>query len=295
MAYKKIKALVIGGSGFLGSHVADELLSRGYHVSIYDKKKSKWKQKKQIFFLGKLNDEKKLDKLIKNSDIVYNFAGVADLNEGSKKPLESISQNIYATAKIVESCIKYKIKRFVYSSTIYVYSEKGSFYKCSKQAAENYIEEYSKQSNLKFTILRFGSLYGPRSNYQNGLYKIVYDYLKNKKISYFGSENTIREYIHINDAAKSCVDILEKKFINKVIVITGKKKIYVKKLLAMFSSLLKYKKTIKFKNISNPNHYEKNPYSFSRNFGIKYFSKNNIDIKKGLEELISVVKKDNKL
>ena len=63
----------------------------------------------------------------------------------------------------------------------------------------------------------------------------------------------------------------------------------------MFSSLLKYKKTINFKNISNPNHYEKNPYSFSRNFGIKYFSKNNINIKKGLEELISVVKKDNKL
>ena len=295
MAYKKIKVLVIGGSGFLGSHVADELSLRGYKVSIYDQKKSKWKKKEQIFYLGKLNNEKKLNQLIKNSDIVYNFAGIADLNEGSKKPLESINQNIYATAKIVESCIKYKIKRFIYSSTIYVYSNKGSFYKCSKQAAENYIEEYSKQSNLKFTILRFGSLYGPRSNYQNGLYKIVCDYLKNKKISYFGSKNTMREYIHINDAAKSCVDILEKQFVNKVIVITGKKKIYVKKLLAIFSSLLKYKKEINFKNISNANHYEKSPYSFSRNFGIKYFSENNINIKKGLEELISVVKQDNKL
>ena len=295
MAYKKIKVLVIGGSGFLGSHVADELLLRGYKVSIYDQKKSKWKKKEQIFYLGKLNNEKKLNKLIKNSDIVYNFAGIADLNEGSKKPLESINQNIYATAKIVESCIKYKIKRFIYSSTIYVYSNKGSFYKCSKQAAENYIEEYSKQSNLKFTILRFGSLYGPRSNYQNGLYKIVCDYLKNKKISYIGSKNTMREYIHINNAAKSCVDILEKQFVNKVIVITGKKKIYVKKILAIFSSLLKYKKEINFKNVSNANHYEKSPYSFSRNFGIKYFSENNINIKKGLEELISVVKQDNKL
>ena len=107
MAYKKIKALVIGGSGFLGSHVADELLLRGYKVSIYDQKKSKWKKEEQTFYLGKLNNEKKLNKLIKNSDIVYNFAGIADLNEGSKKPLESINQNIYATAKIVESCIKY--------------------------------------------------------------------------------------------------------------------------------------------------------------------------------------------
>ena len=251
------------------------------------------KKKNQNFFLGKINDTKKLDNLIKKNDIVYNFAGVADLNEGSKKPLESINENIYATAKIVESCIKYKIRRFVYSSTIYVYSEKGSFYKCSKQAAESYIEEYSKQFNMKFTILRFGSLYGPRSNYQNGLYKIVYDYLKNKNISYFGSKNTIREYIHVKDAATSCVDILDKKFANKVVVITGKNKIYVKKLLSIFSTLIKYNKKIKFKNIDNPNHYEKNPYSFSRNFGIKYFSKKNTNIKDGLEELISVVKKDN--
>lgn len=295
MANKEIKVLVIGGSGFLGSHVADELSSRGFLVSIYDQKKSLWKKKNQNFFLGKLSDTKKLENLIKKNDIVYNFAGVADLNEGSKKPLASINENIYATAKIVESCIKYKIKRFIYSSTIYVYSKKGSFYKCSKQAAESYIEEYSKQSNMRFTILRFGSLYGPRSNYQNGLYKIVYDYLKNKHISYFGSKNTIREYIHIRDAATSCVDILNKKFINKVVVITGKNKIYVKKLLSIFSGLLKYNKAIKFKNIDNPNHYEKSPYSFSRNFGIKYFTKQNTSIKNGLEELINVVKKDNGL
>jgi UDP-glucose 4-epimerase len=295
MADKKIKVLVIGGSGFLGSHVADELSSRGYLVSIYDQKKSFWKKKDQKFFLGKLNETKKLDNLIRKNNIIYNFAGVADLNEGSKKPLESINENIYATAKIVESCIKYKITRFVYSSTIYVYSEKGSFYKCSKQAAESYIEEYSKKFNMKFTILRFGSLYGPRSNYQNGLYKIVYDYLKNKNISYFGSKNTIREYIHVKDAANSCVDILSKKFANKVVVITGKRKIYVKKLLSIFSTLIKYNKKIKFKNIDNPNHYEKSPYSFSRNFGTKYFSKKSTNIRNGLEELIEVVKKDNKL
>tara|TARA_B110000971_G_C20036644_1_gene514668 strand:- start:2169 stop:3056 length:888 start_codon:yes stop_codon:yes gene_type:complete len=295
MPNKKIKVLVIGGSGFLGSHVADELLSRGYVVSIYDQKKSLWKQKGQNFFLGKLNDTKKLDNLIKKNNIVYNFAGIADLNQGSKKPLESINENIYATAKIVESCIKYKITRFIYSSTIYVYSEKGSFYKCSKQAAESYIEEYSKKFNMKFTILRFGSLYGPRSNYQNGLYKIVYDYLKNKNISYFGSKKTIREYIHVKDAATSCVDILSKEFTNKVVVISGKTKIYVKKLLSIFSTLTKYNKRIKFMNMDNPNHYEKSPYSFNRNFGIRYFSKHDTSIRSGLEELIDVVKRDNNL
>ena len=148
---------------------------------------------------------------------------------------------------------------------------------------------------MKYTILRFGSLYGPRSNYQNGLYKIVYDYIKKNKIIYFGTRDSVREYIYIKDAAKSCVDILEKKFINKVVVITGKKKIFVQKLLSIFATLLKYNKKIIFKNDNNPHHYEKSPYTFSRNFGIKYFSAKNQNIKKGLEELISIVKKDNSL
>ena len=292
---KKLKVLVIGGSGFLGSHVADELSNRGYEVTIFDQKKTRWLTKGQKFVLGKINNIKKLRKILKKSDIVYNFAGVGDLDGASRKPIESITENIYATAQIVESCIKYKVKRFIYSSTIYVYSDKGSFYRCSKQATENYIEEYSNKSRFKFTILRFGSLYGPRSNYNNGLYKIVYDYLKTKKISYFGSKKTMREYIHIKDAAKSCVDVLHKNFINKVVVITGRKKIYVKKLLSVFSNLIGYNKKIYFQNIEKPNHYEKNPYSFSRKFGIKYHSKRNTELKNGLKELIYVIKKENRL
>ena len=292
---KKLKVLVIGGSGFLGSHVADELSIRGYDVTIFDQKKTRWLTKGQKFVLGKINNIKKLRKIIKKSDIVYNFAGVGDLDYASRKPIESITENIYATAQIVESCIKYKVKRFIYSSTIYVYSDKGSFYRCSKQATENYIEEYSNISRLKFTILRFGSLYGPRSNYNNGLYKIVYDYLKTKKISYFGSKKTMREYIHIKDAAKSCVDVLHKNFINKIVVITGRKKIYVKKLLSIFSNLLRYNKKIYFQNIEKPNHYEKSPYSFSPKFGIKYHSKRNTELKNGLKELIYVIKKENRL
>ena len=143
--------------------------------------------------------------------------------------------------------------------------------------------------------MRFGSLYGPRSNYRNGLYKIVYDYLKTKKISYFGSNKTMREYIHIKDAARSCVDILDKKFVNKVVVITGRQKIYVKKLLSVFSKLMGYGQKIYFKNIENPHHYERSPFSFSPKFGIRYFSKKNIALKNGLKELIYVIKKENNL
>ena len=61
----------------------------------------------------------------------------------------------------------------MFASTIYVYSLDGNFYRCSKQAAESFIEEYNRLFNLDYTILRYGSIYGPRSDNRNGLYKII--------------------------------------------------------------------------------------------------------------------------
>ena len=79
-------------------------------------------------------------------------------------------------------CKKYNIKRYIYASTIYVYSEKGGFYRCSKQAAENYIEEFYKNLKLNYTILRYGSLYGPGAGINNGLSKIISTSLKRDKL-----------------------------------------------------------------------------------------------------------------
>ena len=112
-----------------------------------------------------------MKKSIKDSSYVYNFAGIADLDYGVHQPIKSIEQNILATVNMLNFCKKHKIRRYVYASTIYVYSEKGGFYRCSKQAAENYIEEYYKKFKLNYTILRYGSLYGPGAGTNNGLSK----------------------------------------------------------------------------------------------------------------------------
>lgn len=288
----KSSALVIGGSGFLGSTVADELTKRKYRVTIYDQKKSKWLKKNQKQIIGKISDFTKIAKAIKKNYIIYNFAGVGDLDLGSKKPLSTITENIYCNAKIIEYCIKYKVKRFIYSSTIYVYSDKGSFYRCSKQAAENYIQEYCKNSNLKYTILRFGSLYGPRSKKNNGIHKIIDEYYKTKKIKYYGSSKTIREYIFIKDAASSCVDILNKKFENKFVKLVGRKRVYVKNVLKIISRILKISHKPIFKNKKNPYHYEKNPFTFKKNYGLKYFPKNETKLEDGFREIIKILSKN---
>ena len=205
-----MQCLVTGGSGFLGSYVADELTKKGFKVVIYDKKKSPWINKKQKFVNGDLNNRKKIEKIIKKSDYVFHFAGLADLNESLLKPLETAKSNILGTINLLKICKKYNVKRFVYASSIYVLSNQGGFYRVSKKAAEEYIEEFSKRFNLNFTILRYGTIYGKRSNNTNGVKKIIKNALKNKEVVYEGSIKSKRNYLSAQDAAKITVSTIKK-------------------------------------------------------------------------------------
>ena len=290
MAKKKI--LILGGAGFLGSHVADSLIEKSYNVIIYDIKKSKWVNKKCKFYQGNISNLKKLESLLKKVDIVYNFAGISDLMDAYKNPINTINLNILVNAKIIELCIKNKIDRYIYASSIYALSDSGSFYKCSKQAAENYLIEYNKKEKINYTILRFGSLYGPRSNYNNGLHKIIYDFIKNDKLSYFGNSNTIRNYIYVKDAAKICVEVLRDSYKNKIIQITGKKSIKINQIMKKLSKLFNNKKKIEYKNLNNLNHYEKNPFTYKLDYGLKCFLKKEQNIDKCITELYNFIKHD---
>ena len=283
--------VVIGGSGFLGTEVAKELLDRGHKVRIFDKNAPKIFHKNLKFIKGNISDNKKLESSIKNSSYVYNFAGIADLDYGVSQPIKSIEQNILATVNMLNFCKKYKVKRYIYASTIYVYSEKGGFYRCSKQAAENYIEEFYKKFKLNFTILRYGSLYGPGAGNNNGLSRIISNSIKKKKVIYEGGPNTIREYIHVYDAAKSSVDVLNKKFANKSIILKGEYPIHMKDLLKTISEILGLKKIL-FKKVKNENHYEQTPYSYIPKLGIKYKPNTYVDFGQGILQLIDSLKKN---
>ena len=121
---------------------------------------------------------KKVFNLVKKASIVYNFAAIADIQDSYDNPLRSLNINIIGCANILQACSDNKIKKFILASSIYANTSQGGFYRVSKQACEIMTMEYSKVYNLNFTILRFGSIYGPRSNLKNGLLKIVYDSIK---------------------------------------------------------------------------------------------------------------------
>ena len=138
----KNKVVVVGGSGFIGSHVADCLSDAGYKVTIYDTTKSQWLRNDQKLVIGDIQDIEKLNKVIKGSEIVYNFAALADLNQALEQPRKTINVNILGNFNVLEACRIHKVGRFIYASTVYVHSREGGFYRCSKQASEAYVEEY---------------------------------------------------------------------------------------------------------------------------------------------------------
>ena len=290
-----MKITVTGGSGFLGSHVADELSKRGHKVIIFDKKKSKWIRSDQKMFIGNILNPNDLENVIKNTDVVFHFAALADLDQALKNPINTVKVNILGTVQVLELCRKHNVKRFIHASTIYVNSTDGGFYRSSKKAAEDYVEEYKKIHDLNYTIVRFGSLYGQRSDDTNGVRIIVKNAIVNGQISYTGSRKTVRSYIHILDAAKACVDTLKKKYENKHVIITGKKQIKMTMFLKNLSKMLKISKKVKFQNRKVVGHYDITPFTYQFKKGQIFKHKSNIDIHDGILQLINEIKNERNL
>ena len=97
------KVVVFGGSGFLGSHVADTLADAGYDVTVYDLKYSKYLRASQNIVVGDILDSDKVVKTVEGCDVVYNFAGIADIDDAVRRPLDSVKFNILGNSIILDA------------------------------------------------------------------------------------------------------------------------------------------------------------------------------------------------
>ena len=285
------KVLVVGGSGFLGSHVADELTEKGYEVTIFDQKRSSWINDNQKFIESDLLDREHVIKSLEGFNFVIHFAGIADIGESKEKPLETIETNIIGTANLLEGCRKNKIEKFIFASSVYVFSKYGSFYGKSKQACELLIEEYQNEFSLDYIHVRYGSLYGPRAQEWNGLKKYISEIIKNKQIDFSGNGEEKREYIHVKDAAIMTANLLESDEKNIAVNITGHQVISTLDLFKLIFEVLQLEEKINLSKESNVvSHYKISPYSFQPKESKKLVPKKFIDIGQGVLEIIKEIK-----
>ncbi|MBQ9443577.1 MAG: NAD-dependent epimerase/dehydratase family protein [Lachnospiraceae bacterium] len=224
--------LITGGAGFIGSNMADRLLSLGHTVTVYDgfvtghreylKKASENKNFNLVE--ARLEEEEVLNEAMKDVDFVFHFAANADVRRGLEHPLKDLEQNTVNTARVLEAMRKNDVKRIGFSSTGSVYGEadviptpedapfpvQTSLYAASKLAGEGMIESYCEGFDFQGFIFRFVSILGER--YPHGH---VYDFYKKlkedpTKLHVLGDGHQKKSYLYVGDCLDAILTVTEK-------------------------------------------------------------------------------------
>lgn len=291
-----MKSLVLGGAGFVGSHVADALTDAGHEVTVFDCVESPYLRSEQKMVSGDVGDLDAVVSAVAGHDFVYNFAGLADIDESRTRPIETARFNVLGNVNALEAARLAHAKRYIYASSIYVSSAAGSFYRVSKQASELYIEEYQREFGLDYTILRYGTLFGRRANDFNSVRRYLRQALQERRVVAYGTGDELREYIHVADAAKLSVEILADEYVNEQIVLTGQQHLKFADLLTLVKEIVGDDVEI---DLSPPNshdealssaaHYAVTPYTFRPRIAKKLVSNYFTDVGQGLLDCLQEI------
>ena len=287
---KKIKSplriLVTGGSGFLGSHISDALIDAGNEVTIFDLKQSPHLKGKQDIIIGDILNLDAVTEAMKGIDVVFHLAALADIDVAQDNLYETMKTNVLGTTNVLEAARVNSVKRVVFASTVYVHSRTGSFYRVSKHSCELLLEAYYECYGLQYTILRFGTLYGPRTNESNSVFRCLKEALLTGKIEFKGTGDEVREYIHVRDAAQICIKILDDKFAGETLILTGHHRIKLSEFLNMVNEILGNKIKISYKPKESKSHYKQTPYSYIPKIGKKIVMNTYCDFGQSLLEIL---------
>jgi len=288
------RLVVTGGAGFLGSHLVDLLVARGHTVTVVDRARSRWLPDGARMIEADLGDRAALAAAVAGSDAVYHLAGFADLNAAKTRPLDTVHANIVGTVHLLEAMRAHGVARFLFASTAYVYSREGGFYRCSKQACESYIEEYARTFGLAYTIIRYGSLYGPRADASNGVYRLLRTAMTEGRLVYSGAPDDIREYIHVEDAAALSADVLDPTYEGQHVTLTGASPTRAAELFTMFQEILGQRIEIDYRRLEGPGsgHYAVTPYAYTPRPGKKLVTTHYVDMGQGLLRMIEDIHRE---
>lgn len=229
------KCLVLGGDGFLGSHLVDDLLARGYEVRVFDRfHKGRIKNLNHLrgkieFQKGDFLNKRHLSRALKGMDYVFHFVSLSTPASTANDPQLEIKLNLEGTLQLFDLCVKHGIKKIIYPSSggaVYgnaldeVASETTqarpmSPYAVTKLAIEEHLHFYRRQYGLSFVIYRIANPYGERQNpdgIQGAIPIFMKHMMKNELIELYG--NTVRDYVYVKDVTGFMADNFAEKHKN---------------------------------------------------------------------------------
>lgn len=213
------RSLVVGGNGFLGSHLSDMLARKGHAVTSFDRYSSGSLQHTEPSiraFSGDFLNDRHLDEAVAGQDDVFHFLSTSTPASAHQAPADDNRINVGQSLKLFEACVRHKVRRIHFASTggaIYGNYDGGpltelsnpqpvSPYAISKLSIENYLEYFRLNYGQEYRIYRISNPYGTRQNPQKtqGLIPIVLDSLRNgKAITRYGDGSMVRDYIYVDD------------------------------------------------------------------------------------------------
>lgn len=219
----KLNILVTGGAGFIASHIVDAFIENGHNVTIIDNlttgREENINQKAKFYKLDIRDD---LSKIFEEGkfDVVNHHAAQIDVRRSVIDPIYDAGVNIIGTLNLLQNAVKYGVKKFMFASTGgAVYGEQDYFpadenhkqqplspYGISKLAVEKYLYFYKEVHGLRYTILRYANIYGPRQNPlgEAGVVCIFLDkILAGEQPIINGSGEQTRDYVYVKDVVKA--------------------------------------------------------------------------------------------
>ena len=284
-----MKAIVLGGSGFIGSHMADLLSAKGLEVTVFDRSESAYLKPSQHMIVGSIGDLDAIKKAVAGQDYVLNFAGIAGLREAKERAITATTINVLGNLNLLAAIRENPPKRYIFASTYYVYSESGSIYRVTKQCCELFIDEYAKQYSIPFTVMRYGSVYGPRAGTANAIYRFLREAVEFGRITRKGRGDDQREYISVLDAAQATYEVmLNSELANHHIILAGQQRIKVDDLFAMINEMMGGKLSITYApaETDDHGHYVMTPYSFKPEQAVRYSTDCHHDLGQGMPQLM---------
>ena len=241
---KNKKILITGGAGFIGSHIANELINDN-EITIIDNlstgniKNLNDPEHDNLEFIHEDLCKTNLDDITSRIDYIFHLAAMASVPLSVEKPVECNEINVNTTVKLLKSAVDNDVKKIVFSSSSAVYGQNTNMplketepfmptspYAASKANCEVYLKSFYESYGLNYTALRYFNVFGPKqdknSHYAAVMPNFISSLLEGKPAKIYGDGEQTRDFVYVGDVVKANINACKSNYNGAVNVASGK-------------------------------------------------------------------------
>nr|WP_294998744.1 NAD-dependent epimerase/dehydratase family protein [uncultured Methanobrevibacter sp.] len=242
---KNKNILITGGAGFIGSHIANELIDEN-KVTIVDNlstgniKNLKNPEHDNLNFIKADISKVNLDELTSGIDYIFHLAAMVSVPLSVENPTKCNEINLNATVKLLESAVKHDVKKIVFSSSSAVYGENKNIplketeppmptspYAASKASCELYLKSFYESYGLNYTALRYFNVFGPKQDKNSPYSAVIPNFisalLEGKQAEIYGDGEQTRDFVYVSDIVRANIYACKSDYNGIVNVASGEK------------------------------------------------------------------------